>query len=116
MHAGPDRAYHLDSPHMADLEARAKRVLSPVLGHYSWLPVDRGEGSWLVLDGGRRVLDLTCGIAVTPIGHAHPKVVAAVVAQALRSGIPGYRVRIIGEDRGTIQILVSSDNEERRPG
>ena len=38
------------------------------------------------------------------------------LAQALRSGIPGYRVRVIGEDRGTIQILVSSDNEERRPG
>ena len=38
------------------------------------------------------------------------------LAQALRAGIPGYRVRIIGEDRGTIQILVSSDNEERRPG
>ena len=38
------------------------------------------------------------------------------LAQAMRSGIPGYRVRIIGEDRGTIQILVSSDNDERRPG
>ena len=38
------------------------------------------------------------------------------LAQTLRSGIPGYRVRIIGEDRGTIQILVSSDNDERRPG
>jgi hypothetical protein len=38
------------------------------------------------------------------------------LAQALRSGVPGYRVRVIGEDRGTIQILVSSDNEERRPG
>jgi hypothetical protein len=37
------------------------------------------------------------------------------LAHALRSGIPGYRVRIIGEDRATIQILVSSDNEERRP-
>ena len=38
------------------------------------------------------------------------------LAHALRSGIPGYRVRVIGEDRGTIQILVSSDNEDRRPG
>ena len=38
------------------------------------------------------------------------------LAQALRSGLPGYRVRIIGEDRGTIQILVSSDNEERGRG
>jgi 4-aminobutyrate aminotransferase len=67
---------------MADLEARAKRVLSPVLGHYTWLPIARGEGSWLVTDSGRRILDLTCGIAVTPIGHAHPKVVAAVTEQA----------------------------------
>ena len=69
-------------PAMTDLEARAKRVLSPVLGHYTWLPVVRGEGSWLVTDSGRRILDLTCGIAVTPIGHAHPKVVAAITAQA----------------------------------
>jgi 4-aminobutyrate aminotransferase len=67
---------------MADLEARAKRVLSPVLGHYTWLPIVRGEGSWLITDTGRRVLDLTCGIAVTPVGHAHPKVVAAITSQA----------------------------------
>lgn len=67
---------------MADLETRAKKVLSPVLGHYTWLPVERGEGSWLVTDTGRRILDLTCGIAVTPVGHAHPKVVAAITRQA----------------------------------
>ena len=67
---------------MADLEARAKKVLSPVLGHYTWMPVTRGEGSWLITDTGRRVLDLTCGIAVTPVGHAHPKVVAAITEQA----------------------------------
>jgi len=67
---------------MADLEARAKRVLSPVLGHYTWLPIVRGEGSWLITNDNRRVLDLTCGIAVTPVGHAHPKVVAAIRGQA----------------------------------
>jgi len=67
---------------MADLETRAKRVLSPVLGHYTWLPISRGEGSWLITDAGRRILDLTCGIAVTPVGHAHPKVVSAIKAQA----------------------------------
>src|SRR6185503_15516368 len=38
------------------------------------------------------------------------------LATTLRSGIPGYRVRVIGEDRATIQILVSSEAEERRPG
>ena len=38
------------------------------------------------------------------------------LAHALRAGVPGYRVRVLGEDRTTIQILVSPENEERRPG
>jgi hypothetical protein len=38
------------------------------------------------------------------------------LAQALRAGVPGYRIRVIGEDRATIQILVSSEGDERRPG
>lgn len=38
------------------------------------------------------------------------------LAAALRSGVPGYRVRVIGEDRVTLQILVTSESEERRPG
>lgn len=69
---------------MSDLADRAKRVLSPVLGHYTWLPIERGEGSWLITKDGRRVLDLTCGIAVTPVGHSHPAVVKAVQEQAAK--------------------------------
>jgi len=38
------------------------------------------------------------------------------LATALRGGVPGYRVRVIGEDRATLQILVTSEAEERRPG
>jgi hypothetical protein len=39
------------------------------------------------------------------------------LAQALRvRGVPGYRVRVLGEDQTTLQILVSTDNDERRPG
>jgi len=38
------------------------------------------------------------------------------LAAALRRGIPGYRVRVLGEDRATIQILVSSESDDRRPG
>lgn len=37
------------------------------------------------------------------------------LAQALRE-LPGYRVRVIGEDRRTLQILVAPDADERRPG
>ena len=85
---------------MADLETRAKRVLSPVLGHYTWVPVARGEGSWLITDEGRRILDLTSGIAVTPIGHAHPKVVAAVTAQVQKlshicAGVALYEPNVV---------------------
>ena len=38
------------------------------------------------------------------------------LAAALRGGVPGYRVRVIGEDRATLQILVTSEGDERRPG
>ncbi len=38
------------------------------------------------------------------------------LAQVLRGGVPGYRVRVIGEDRHTLQILVASEGDERRPG
>ena len=81
------------------LEQRAARVLSPVTGHYTWLEVDRGEGSWLVTRDGRRILDLTCGIAVTPVGHAHPRVVAAVQAQVAKlahicAGVAAYEPNI----------------------
>jgi hypothetical protein len=38
------------------------------------------------------------------------------LAHLLRSGVPGYRVRVIGEDRKTLQILVASESDERRPG
>jgi len=38
------------------------------------------------------------------------------LSHALRAGIPGYRVRVIGEGPTTLQILVSSETEERRPG
>jgi hypothetical protein len=37
------------------------------------------------------------------------------LAGALRAGVPGYRVRVIGEDRATLQILVTSEGDERRP-
>src|SRR5439155_216340 len=74
-------------------------VLSPVLGHYTWLEVDHGEGSWLVTRAGRRVLDLTSGIAVTPVGHAHPRVVEAVQAQVAKlshicAGVAAYEPNI----------------------
>ena len=86
-------------PPAATFEQRAGRVLSPVLGHYTWLEVDHALGSWLFTRDGRKVLDLTSGIAVTPVGHAHPKVVAAIQAQAAKlshicAGVAAYEPNI----------------------
>lgn len=42
----------------------------------------RGEGAWLIDSAGRRHLDFGAGIAVNSLGHAHPKLVAALTDQA----------------------------------
>jgi 4-aminobutyrate aminotransferase len=59
-------------------------VLPAVWSRITSLRVDRGEGSWLVTTDGRRYLDYSSGIGVTNTGHAHPRVVAAVQAQAAK--------------------------------
>ncbi|MGH2513875.1 MAG: aspartate aminotransferase family protein [Candidatus Limnocylindrales bacterium] len=46
------------------------------------LEVERGEGSWLIGRDGQRYLDYSSGIGVTSTGHAHPRVAAAIAAQA----------------------------------
>ena len=46
------------------------------------LAFERGEGSWLITEGGERYLDFTSGIAVNVLGHAHPHLVKALTDQA----------------------------------
>jgi len=46
--------------------------------------VERGEGCWVETSGGERYLDLYGGHAVAATGHGHPRVVAALKAQAER--------------------------------
>ncbi|CAN5755120.1 aminotransferase class III-fold pyridoxal phosphate-dependent enzyme [soil metagenome] len=69
-------------PEAAPLPERS--VVPGVWARYTDLVVERGEGSWLVTLDGERYLDYTSGIGVTNTGHAHPRVAAAVAAQAAR--------------------------------
>jgi acetylornithine/N-succinyldiaminopimelate aminotransferase len=46
------------------------------------LAFERGEGAWLISTSGERYLDFTAGVAVNALGHAHPRVAAAVAEQA----------------------------------
>lgn len=62
--------------------ARDEAALAGVLARVTDLVAVRGEGAWLVDVDGRRTLDFASGIAVTNVGHCHPRVVAAVQAQA----------------------------------
>ncbi len=59
--------------------------------HVAWtsdaplgLVVERAEGPFLYLDDGRRMIDLISGIAVSSLGHRHPRVVEAVKQQVDR--------------------------------
>lgn len=42
----------------------------------------KGEGVWLWDDNGKRYLDALAGIAVNGLGHAHPKLITEITAQA----------------------------------
>jgi len=59
-------------------------VTSHVLPTYARvdLAFERGEGAWLFTASGERYLDFSSGVAVNALGHAHPKLVDALTAQA----------------------------------
>jgi len=46
------------------------------------LAFERGEGAWLIATNGDRYLDFASGVAVNALGHAHPRLVAALTEQA----------------------------------
>lgn len=82
-----------------DLVSRASKVLSPAMAHYTTLNVEKGRGAYLITYDGKKYLDFACGMAVTSLGHCHPKVVAAAVKQCetlihANAGIVYYEANI----------------------
>jgi acetylornithine aminotransferase len=61
-------------------------LMSHVMNTYARLPVafSHGQGSRITDTEGKEYLDALSGIAVSTLGHAHPKLVAAISAQAGR--------------------------------
>lgn len=80
-----------------------------LLGVYNRAPlvVDRGEGSWLYDVDGNRWLDCVMGIATDGLGHAHPKLVAALEAQAKKLWHVSNIFRIPGQE-ALAQRLIDS--------
>jgi acetylornithine aminotransferase len=60
--------------------------MTHLMNTYGRLPVafERGHGVWLWDTQGKRYLDALSGIAVSGVGHAHPRLVQAIAAQAGR--------------------------------
>lgn len=70
-------------PEEAELLGVGERRL---LGNYRQAPfvLERGQGCELYDTEGRRYLDMCAGVAVSALGHAHPRLTAAIAAQAGR--------------------------------
>jgi acetylornithine/N-succinyldiaminopimelate aminotransferase len=73
---------------MTHTEELARRWSAVMMSNYKTPPValDRGAGATVWDVDGREYTDLLGGIATTILGHAHPKVVEAITAQAQKLG------------------------------
>jgi len=63
------------------------------------LVFERGEGSWLITPENQRFLDFAGGVAVNALGHAHPRMVAALSEQAGKVWHTSNLYRIAGQER-----------------
>ena len=76
-------------------------MITPVLPTYARFPVSfvSGQGAYLTDDRGERYLDFAGGIAVNALGHAHPKLVAALTEQASKLWHVSNLYEIPGQQR-----------------
>jgi acetylornithine/N-succinyldiaminopimelate aminotransferase len=70
-------------PSVINMTDSATSHLLPVFARVD-LGFQRGEGAWLIATNGERYLDFTSGVAVNALGHAHPRLVAALQEQATK--------------------------------
>ena len=64
-----------------EILSRDENHLIPVYARYP-VVMERGEGCWLFDVDGNRYLDMMGGLGVNALGHAHPRMMAALVEQA----------------------------------
>jgi len=69
---------------------------------------ESGEGAWLTTTDGRRVLDFGAGIAVSALGHAHPRLVAALTEQAGKLWHTSNLYRVPGQERVADRLVAAS--------
>lgn len=91
-------------PRVAPMPVRAETgggaPSSAVMGTYARqnLVFARGEGCWLYTETGDPYLDFASGVAVNALGHAHPRLVAALTEQAGRLWHTSNLYRVAGQE------------------
>ena len=94
----------------AEAQAILERDSDWLLPVYNRYPVvmDYGKGVYLYDTSGNRYLDLMAGLGVNALGHAHPRLVAAMAHQAARlvHTSPQYANRYPGELGERLEIHV----------
>ncbi len=88
--------------------------MSHVMNTYARLPVafTHGDGVWLHDETGKRYLDALSGIAVSTLGHNHPRLVRAISQQASRVLHTSNLYGIPLQDRLSDRLADASGMEE----
>lgn len=68
----------------------------------------KGEGAWLETEAGERYLDFGSGIAVNALGHAHPRLVAALTEQAGKLWHTSNLYRVAGQEKLAERLVAAT--------
>jgi acetylornithine/N-succinyldiaminopimelate aminotransferase len=68
----------------------------------------RGEGPYIFAEDGARYLDFGAGVAVNALGHAHPKLVAALTEQAQHLWHTSNYYRVAGQETLSKRLVEST--------
>jgi acetylornithine/N-succinyldiaminopimelate aminotransferase len=71
------------------------------------LTFERGDGAYLFTTDGRKFLDFSSGVAVTVLGHSHPHLVEALVAQARKLWHTSNLHQIAGQNRAAERLAAA---------
>lgn len=69
---------------------------------------ERGEGAFLWTADGRRFLDFGAGVAVTNLGHCHPRLVTALQEQAAKLWHTSNLYRVPGQEKVAAKLVANT--------
>jgi acetylornithine/N-succinyldiaminopimelate aminotransferase len=85
-------------PKKASLGSAPSSAVMPTYARQN-LVFESGSGAWLTSTTGERYLDFGSGVAVNSLGHAHPKLAAAISEQAQKLWHCSNLYRVAGQER-----------------